>query len=199
MSIDRVLFVDDLHGWAKGHFVNYADPNDIHIDQVLFRTTDGGVNWAQCEVKDHPDVGSLFFVDSNKGWATKTGARGILLHTSDGGDSWNEQYTGTDAYLEIITFADALYGWAVGDGATVVATTDGGKSWIEVHPTNPCHRRRRFVRAAVFHDHLNGWIIGESPGRDMILKTVARRGPNTSPAPWRISPISSSIRREKPG
>ena len=173
MSIDRVLFVDDLHGWAKGHFVNYSDPNDPHIDTVLFRTIDGGVSWVQFAVSSYPDVDAFFFLDSHKGWATTAVAPGTLLRTEDSGNSWSEQASGTDARLRVFTFVDPDYGWVAGDGATVVATTDGGQSWSEVHYVDPCDRWRRRVHGVVFSDRLNGWIIGEGTSwRSMILRTV---------------------------
>lgn len=56
------------------------------------------------------------------------GARGDIL-TSEDGLHWQQQKVPVRAMLTAVDFIDAKQGWAVGHDATILATTDGGKSW----------------------------------------------------------------------
>lgn len=52
-----------------------------------------------------------------------------IVRSSDGGQTWKLVPTGQAAPLRAITFVDADAGYAVGDFGTILATTDGGRSW----------------------------------------------------------------------
>ena len=92
--------------------------------------------------------GVYFLPDGKLGWIV--GADGLCLATADGGATWEKRDTGSGATLRDVRFNDATHGWAVGDGdpkgppprghvlmgpgssktcATLLITTDGGKSW----------------------------------------------------------------------
>jgi photosystem II stability/assembly factor-like uncharacterized protein len=52
------------------------------------------------------------------------------LHSADGGKTWEVVLTGQTLPLDGIFFSsDEQHGWAVGELGTVIATSDGGKSW----------------------------------------------------------------------
>jgi len=71
--IDRLLFLDDLIGWAFG--------------REIFTTTDGGLNWSS--VKTVNWDGQFSFVDSWHGWAVASNEEEIaLVNTEDGGETW---------------------------------------------------------------------------------------------------------------
>ena len=42
---------------------------------------------------------------------------------------WEIQNSGVTDLLFDVTFIDTLHGWAVGDNSTIIATSDGGKTW----------------------------------------------------------------------
>jgi len=46
------------------------------------------------------------------------------------GQGWHLQDSGVDKKLNDICFVDTLHGWAVGDSAIIIATTDGGETWL---------------------------------------------------------------------
>ena len=137
---NAIQFLDLQRGWVVGKFGN------VH------RTDDGGVTWAKVEAAgnlagksgdDKPNFQALHFVDENHGWVAgyRREMPGIeqfdywlIYHTSDGGQTWQKQLEQLNILLRDIRFADPQYGWAVGynvkDGtSSVLATTDGGKSW----------------------------------------------------------------------
>jgi len=53
----------------------------------------------------------------------------LVLHSSDGGTSWESAKTGQSLPIRRLRFLDASHGWGVGSLGTVIATTDGGRSW----------------------------------------------------------------------
>jgi photosystem II stability/assembly factor-like uncharacterized protein len=56
------------------------------------------------------------------------GDRGNILLSSDG-QSWKQVEVPVNVTLTAVAFADAKNGWAVGHDATILHTTDGGKTW----------------------------------------------------------------------
>lgn len=53
----------------------------------------------------------------------------VVLHSPDFGKTWETQRIGHPVPLNAVHFADEKHGWAVGDLGTILATTDGGKTW----------------------------------------------------------------------
>ena len=52
-----------------------------------------------------------------------------VFHSADGGHSWQPLATGQNAPLRAITFVDDEHGFAAGDLGTILATSDGGRTW----------------------------------------------------------------------
>jgi photosystem II stability/assembly factor-like uncharacterized protein len=53
----------------------------------------------------------------------------VVLHSADDGAHWESQRTGQPLPLDGVFFADEEHGWAVGELGSILATTDGGKTW----------------------------------------------------------------------
>lgn len=69
---------------------------------------------------------------------------------------WEIQNSGIRATLRDIDFVDSLYGWAVGDSATIIATTNGGQTWIrQIGPVDTVE----FLRVK-FIDRDTGFVGG---------------------------------------
>lgn len=60
------------------------------------------------------------------------GERGNILISTDG-QKWTQSPSPVNATLTAVGFADSDNGWAVGHDATILHTTDGGKSWSLQH------------------------------------------------------------------
>lgn len=58
------------------------------------------------------------------------GDRGHILYSDDEGASWVQAKVPTQQLLTAIHFADSKHGWAVGHDALILATTDGGETWV---------------------------------------------------------------------
>ncbi|MBY5340414.1 hypothetical protein E0H35_30445 [Rhizobium leguminosarum bv. viciae] len=76
-------------------------------------------------------LSSIHFVTPNRGYIAGSG--GVVLVTTDEGKSWRKLETGVQSDLTSVAFSDIRTGWAVGAGV-VLATRDGGESWINVAP-----------------------------------------------------------------
>lgn len=84
----------------------------------------------------------------------------IVFHSADGGTTWERISTGQSLPLNDVFFLDNLRGWAVGELGTILATSDGGKTWKV--------QRRGGQRAAVLCIHARG--------KDVPLDLIATLG-----------------------
>ncbi len=58
------------------------------------------------------------------------GDRGHVLLSDDEGHTWRQVIVPTRAMLTGVSFASATHGWAVGHDGVILATTDGGNTWM---------------------------------------------------------------------
>jgi photosystem II stability/assembly factor-like uncharacterized protein len=93
----------------------------------LYRTQDGGGSWT---ISSYPG-GELDFLSTDEIFAL---GRDISI-SHDGGATW--QKVKTVAWDGQFSFVDDMNGWAVARSGTAIAlvrTTNGGKTWQELHP-----------------------------------------------------------------
>lgn len=96
----------------------------------IFRTENGGVDWAPIQSGTKDNLFSVSFPDDANGWIC--GDKGLILHTGDGGLTWHPQPSATKRDLLAVDFCDPRHGLAAGDWGAVVITEDGGASWQDV-------------------------------------------------------------------
>ncbi|WP_457351167.1 YCF48-related protein [Roseateles sp. P5_D6] len=123
---------------------------------LLASTVDDGQTWTVLA----PNVESPFNTrskviasDAKTWWSAQTFG---LYRSDDAGATWTE-VTGVSGQFADIAFADANNGWAVGRGGMVVATTDGGKTWVR----QPTQADRDLWRIQTV-DSKTAWIEGEA-------------------------------------
>lgn len=75
---------------------------------------------------------ALFDVVRFNGGFFAVGERGVAMHSDDGGKSWRGQRTPTTRTLVSVVVIDKERAVAVGHGASIVRTTDGGRTWKAV-------------------------------------------------------------------
>ena len=153
----RARFADAEHGWVFGE------------EGALFATTDGGRTWARQRVPTrHLLLGGAFY-DARVGWLV--GAGGTFLHTSDGGATWRDSVLVPRSHgdggdrrpasqapaprINAVSFIDERRGWAVGSGGAVLATRNGGRSWIALEAQTAAD-----LLDVKFFDEHEGFAIG---------------------------------------
>jgi len=152
MKFKAINFNNLLQGWA------------ISEDSELWKTTDGGINWASISRIDYGS-GSVIppshikFIDQFEGWCLNVEA---ILHTQDGGITW-ERREFPSFPLWLLRFQSRNTGWiCVGNHPpeepnAIYRTTNGGKAWekIEIPETN---RGSDDIHDLVFIDEQKGWL-----------------------------------------
>lgn len=84
------------------------------------------------------------------------GERGHIIQSSDGAN-WQQTQVPVQASLNSVYFVDDSHGWAVGHDATILATIDGGNSWV-LQQFLPELDKPLFD--VFFKDRLNGFAVG---------------------------------------
>ena len=79
--------------------------------------------------------------------------------------NWAAVPSGVGAHLRDVFFIDQANGWVVGDQNTILATTDGGATWVP----QTAAITGITLRSVVFTSPTDGWICGSS---ETLLKTV---------------------------
>ncbi len=154
-SLAAIQMVGSQLGWAVG-------------SRGIYGTTDG-THWTRLYASSDQFIG-VDFISGTTGWVV--GLSG-LLGTTDGGRSW--QQLGEPAQpLRSVHFFSQSQGVGIAggngaaglgivwDGATVVRTTDGGRTWASMHaPSNP--------QSVCFTDSSHGWL---ATGDRVVYRTV---------------------------
>ncbi|MEN8208065.1 MAG: YCF48-related protein [Candidatus Fermentibacteria bacterium] len=150
-TLYSVFFTDASTGWIVGEFGN------------ILHTADAGVNWVEQTNSSNVDLWSVHFVDGNNGWAvggkffSSSNVR-VICHTSNGGASWSTQhYESYKPSLHGVFFADESTGYAVGEGATILATTNGGSTWVEQTAGITSH-----LEDVYFTSPDTGFVVGQN-------------------------------------
>lgn len=129
---------------------------------LVLTSRDMGKNWQTTEADIPPALREQFdfcalAVQGPHCWiAGSPGTR--VLHSGDGGRTWDVADTGQPLPIRGLHFVDASRGYAVGDLGTILATSDGGRTW---------HRQRGEHRRAAY----TGFY---ARGQEMPLELLAR-------------------------
>ena len=111
--------------------IQATDTNVVYVSYRYGRirkSTDGGLNWFIQQTGLSTDFWSLYFINSNTGWAV--GGYGnpeqVIAGTTNGGTDWTIQMSGNSPRLYDVYFINSMTGWAVGDSGLILKTTNGG-------------------------------------------------------------------------
>jgi photosystem II stability/assembly factor-like uncharacterized protein/tetratricopeptide (TPR) repeat protein len=116
---------------------------------VMVSENTAGVRWGFPDLKVPHEVRAAidFHAVAVRGphvWAVgRPGS--VVFHSADHGVTWEMFKTGQPLPLHAVFFLDEKRGWAAGEMGTVLATADGGKSWVV--------QRQGGMRAAVLFVH----------------------------------------------
>jgi photosystem II stability/assembly factor-like uncharacterized protein len=173
----------DGSGWAAG-----GNP-------ALQRTTAGEIWMPACLPTDAITgsgglYGIAFAGDGRHGWTVGgSGGRPVALRTVDGGDHWlaGTLPAGIAGTLNDVEIPDGRHGWAVGlrsgngpanaAGGVVLATTDGGTTWVTQAVPAEVGRLNRVS----FADTTHGWAVGAMADGKPVLIATADGGATWTP------------------
>jgi photosystem II stability/assembly factor-like uncharacterized protein len=85
------------------------------------------------------------------------GDHGSIVYSSDNGKSWSRAKVPAAPMLTAVDFVDAKKGWAVGHDSLILATVDGGETWVEQFSA-PKEQRPLFD--VLFLDANTGFAVG---------------------------------------
>lgn len=168
MMIEDLVFPSLQRGIAVGTIHDELNP-DKKARYVSLVTSDGGQNWAQVPLKDHPR--SLFFLNESTGWMVTDSA---IWFTNESGRSWakvGEQKkpshklgeTPPGGLLTRVWFVDEKHGFGVGLQKTVEETLDGGKTWKPIEEAaKPDAKPGHTAYVTIWMDGKKGIIFGSS-------------------------------------
>lgn len=90
-----------------------------------------GHAWERAAVTTaHPQHAVLLGVTRAGPSIVAVGERGLIAVSDDGAKNWTQSAAPTSVTLVAVRFADAQRGYAVGHAGTVLATADGGRTWV---------------------------------------------------------------------
>jgi photosystem II stability/assembly factor-like uncharacterized protein len=82
---------------------------------------------------------------------------------------WSRQRSGSIAWLHSLFFLDQNRGWVIGSKGTLLATSDGGNTWVSKSLPTP-----DVLRDIFFVDENNGWLVCEVNVYDLKTKEQPR-------------------------
>ncbi|MFZ5550192.1 MAG: YCF48-related protein [Pseudomonadota bacterium] len=177
--------------WTRWHFMpdgqrgwKAAADASPRFDISLSTTADGGKTWAPAgRLPVEALIDLVFAPDGRRGWVVGGDA---IAATADGGVTWQRQ-PGTEGWIrKLHPGSDGHRAWAVGAQGTVLATLDGGRSWMA---------QRSGTRAALtwvgfLPDGQRGLVLG-SGGTVLVTENGGLTWRETAhyeryPAPWAL-------------
>lgn len=107
-------------------------------DGMLHCTYNGGASWVRRVSATFSQI-SFYFSDRDHGWVAGFNTmpppvynEGRIARTTDGGKNYTNYFNTTgSSFMQDITASDSLHAWAMGSGGLILATVDGGKSWVQ--------------------------------------------------------------------
>ncbi len=136
-NLGDACFINQNTGW-----VSYYD-NSIRYSSI-FKTTNGGNNWFFQDSIFNAHFYSICVDSSGNCWAvgikgpylTSSYQSSVIYSSSNGGNNWMKQRTPTDYSLNSVSFVNPNTGWIVGNTGTILKTTLGIISEVNLPSTN---------------------------------------------------------------
>ncbi len=101
-ALNSVSFSDSSIGYAVGPY------------GMIFKTTNGGLDWLDQSINLEYFFNSVSFIDSNRGTAVGiTDAKGLIVYTTDGGSIW-QRITHPNNFYNGVAVHDSTIGTVIG-------------------------------------------------------------------------------------
>ncbi len=178
-NLYSVFFIDENLGWAAGkdvilitsdggsswsqspligvnnsiHFVTSSLGWVCNSQGMIFKTTDGGINWLLSHTESSKELTSISFLNENLGIAS--GYNRTILFTSDGGENWQNVLTESyDHLLKTYIYSSGLM-LVTGGNGLVYRSYDSGNSWDSLNAGMP-----NALYGVSFISPLTGFVFG---------------------------------------
>ncbi|MEJ2545749.1 MAG: YCF48-related protein, partial [Calditrichaceae bacterium] len=121
-NLNRILFKDDLTGWAIGE------------KGMILHTVDGGEHWLLQTSNSMENLLGIDFIGTDSLCVVGENSTVLLADVTD--NSWSAVELPTDLTVEDVYFADSTHGWVcgTGKGGIILVSSDGGHQWQELSP-----------------------------------------------------------------
>lgn len=101
----------------------------------VYSSGDSGMSWHRVELPIPKEVGEVLDLSSVAAQGSHVWMVGrpgsVVLHSGNSGQTWEVQKTGTPMPFFGMEFINESCGWAVGAMGTIIATKDGGQTWMK--------------------------------------------------------------------
>ena len=98
-------------------------------DSVIWRTTDGGLNWSNIASPVTTALYDVKFSGVTGARGIAVGEAGVVLYTSDYGATWSQATTPVSQDLYCAYLLPNGTGWAAGESGVLIRTVDYGVNW----------------------------------------------------------------------
>ncbi len=127
------------------------------INDIIYKTTDGGKNWHRVYIdtlKDYSSISSIYTIDSLTVFCASSS--GEIIYSTDGGENWHQiQLTNIQYPNSKVYFINKKHGFFI--GTKFFTTKDSGKTWsLESDSFDEIITKIDFV------NEKRGWAIGDN-------------------------------------
>lgn len=113
-------------GIRDAHMISATEGWAVGDQGAIYHTNNGGASWEAQPSGTTQPLNNVQFLDAQHGWAVGN----VIRYTTNGGRSWQQGVSnGSLGTLYDVEFVNLNTGWVGGIGATVMKTTDGGRTW----------------------------------------------------------------------
>ncbi|MBI5217175.1 MAG: T9SS type A sorting domain-containing protein [Ignavibacteriae bacterium] len=128
---NRIVSNDYVNTNNDFFFTNMNHGIVVGNNGKIFYTANGGSSWTEKISNTTTTLRSVFFVNSDIGFAVGGGTSGVIQRTTDGGNSWLSVVSDTIGWLTKVAFGSSNTGFAVGYLGSILKTTNSGLTWIK--------------------------------------------------------------------
>jgi photosystem II stability/assembly factor-like uncharacterized protein/DNA-binding CsgD family transcriptional regulator len=168
-ALSAIQFSDIQNGWAAVQPANVLCNSAPSCPSMLYATRDGGASWRAIYTAPDTEGLAAFVGTAADVWmllAPRDSCRPgscsySFFRTADHGQTWKESALPNALSAEGVTLfrANASDGWIV-SGAQVVATHDGGQTWVPLARPFPLMNNDLDIGSSVFFFSASrGWLL----------------------------------------
>lgn len=129
--IRSIYFTSTMTGFLAFNY-NVASP----YGNMLYKTTNGGLNWSFTSGEMQRPSTSIFFINPNYGWVICNYPQNTtgISRTTNGGLNWDtwENTSYNWFHINSIHFFASTIGYASADSGKIFKTTNGGVNWTNL-------------------------------------------------------------------